>query len=130
MVRFDLYIWCSITLGGSSMATAGSSYSVSTDHQVSSPLVNLGNVAGVCIMSNAWKVEQEPSLINFISAFLSANSFRLNFVSIPPVCAFFLCLDSFGELDYLKFSLKNSLYAVIGSHLQLWRCFYCFCFCD
>ncbi|CAD5312546.1 unnamed protein product [Arabidopsis thaliana] len=66
------------------MATAGSSYSVSTDHQVSSPLVNLGNVAGVCIMSNAWKVEQEPSLINFISAFLSANSFRLNFVSIPP----------------------------------------------
>ncbi|CAE5957313.1 unnamed protein product [Arabidopsis arenosa] len=66
------------------MATAGSSYSVSTDHQVPSSLVNLGNGAGVCIMSNAWKDEQEPSLISFISAFLSANSFRLNFVSIPP----------------------------------------------
>ncbi|KAG7654077.1 RuvA domain 2-like [Arabidopsis suecica] len=66
------------------MATAGSSYSVSTDHQVPSSLANLGNGAGVCIMSNAWKDEQEPSLISFISAFLTANSFRLNFVSIPP----------------------------------------------
>ncbi|KAL1216173.1 Protein PARTING DANCERS [Cardamine amara subsp. amara] len=66
------------------MATARSSFSASTDHQVPSSLVNLGNAAGVCIMSNAWKYEQEPSLISFISAFLSTNSFRLNFVSISP----------------------------------------------
>uniref|UniRef100_A0A1J3G9N0 Protein PARTING DANCERS n=2 Tax=Noccaea caerulescens TaxID=107243 RepID=A0A1J3G9N0_NOCCA len=65
------------------MATTGSSYSASTD-QVRSSLANLGNAAGVCIMSNAWKDEQEPSLISFISAFLSSNSFRLNFVSISP----------------------------------------------
>ncbi|VVA91140.1 unnamed protein product [Arabis nemorensis] len=43
-----------------------------------------GNAAGVCIMSNAWKDEQDASLISFISAFLSSNSFRLNFVSISP----------------------------------------------
>ncbi|KAJ0256854.1 Protein PARTING DANCERS [Hirschfeldia incana] len=43
-----------------------------------------GNGAGVCIMSNAWKGEQDPSLITFISAYLSSNSFRLNFVSISP----------------------------------------------
>ncbi|CAH2038054.1 unnamed protein product [Thlaspi arvense] len=65
------------------MAAARSSYSASTD-QVPSSLVNLGNSAGVCIMSNAWKHEQDPSLISFISAFLSSNSFRLNFVSISP----------------------------------------------
>ncbi|KAF8086383.1 hypothetical protein N665_0628s0033 [Sinapis alba] len=65
------------------MATAGSSYSHSTDH-APPPLANLGNAAGVCIMSNAWKDEQDPSLITFISAFLCSNSFRLNFVSISP----------------------------------------------
>ncbi|XP_010541069.1 PREDICTED: uncharacterized protein LOC104814608 isoform X2 [Tarenaya hassleriana] len=43
-----------------------------------------GNIAGVCMMNTAWKDEQQPSLIGFISAFLSANSFRLNFVSIAP----------------------------------------------
>ncbi|KAF3588740.1 hypothetical protein F2Q69_00026489, partial [Brassica cretica] len=42
------------------------------------------SAAGVCIMSNAWKDEQDPSLISFISAFLGSNSFRLNFVSISP----------------------------------------------
>ncbi|XAR57494.1 hypothetical protein NMG60_11025657 [Bertholletia excelsa] len=40
--------------------------------------------AGVCMMSNAWKDLQHPSFINFISSFLSANSFRLNFVPIAP----------------------------------------------
>ncbi|XP_004513254.1 protein PARTING DANCERS-like [Cicer arietinum] len=39
---------------------------------------------GVCLMRNAWKGEQHPSFIDFISAFLSANSFRLNFVPIAP----------------------------------------------
>ncbi|KAL1344907.1 hypothetical protein AAHE18_08G078400 [Arachis hypogaea] len=38
---------------------------------------------GVCLMRNAWKGEH-PSVINFISSFLSANSFRLNFVPIAP----------------------------------------------
>ncbi|GER37883.1 30S ribosomal protein S4 [Striga asiatica] len=39
---------------------------------------------GVCIMSTAWKDEQHPSFINFISSFLDANSYRLNFVPIAP----------------------------------------------
>lgn len=65
------------------MATSGSSYSLSTA-QAPPPLANLGNAAGVCIMSNAWKGEQDSSLISFITAFLCSNSFRLNFVSISP----------------------------------------------
>ncbi|GMH00118.1 hypothetical protein Nepgr_001957 [Nepenthes gracilis] len=40
--------------------------------------------AGVCMMSNKWRDEQHPSFINFITSFLSANSFRLNFVPIAP----------------------------------------------
>lgn len=35
-------------------------------------------------MRNAWKEDQHPSFINFISTFLCANSFRLNFVPIVP----------------------------------------------
>ncbi|KAI7999104.1 Protein PARTING DANCERS [Camellia lanceoleosa] len=42
------------------------------------------SVAGVCMMSNTWKDEQHPPFINFISSFLSANYFRLNFVPIAP----------------------------------------------
>ncbi|XP_010112036.2 protein PARTING DANCERS [Morus notabilis] len=49
-----------------------------------SELVNSDGVSGVCMMSNTWKVEQHPSFINFISTFLNANSFRLNFVGIAP----------------------------------------------
>ncbi|KAK1370994.1 protein PARTING DANCERS-like [Heracleum sosnowskyi] len=40
--------------------------------------------AGVCMMSNTWRDEQHPSFINFISSFLSSNSFRLNSVPITP----------------------------------------------
>ncbi|CAN6878420.1 unnamed protein product [Brassica oleracea] len=65
------------------MATSGSSHGPSTDQPPPS-LPNSGSAAGVCIMSNAWKDEQDPSLISFISAFLGSNSFRLNFVSISP----------------------------------------------
>ncbi|KAL2516381.1 Uncharacterized protein Fot_30352 [Forsythia ovata] len=39
---------------------------------------------GVCLTSITWKDEQHPSFINFISSFLNANSFRLNFVPIAP----------------------------------------------
>ncbi|KAK7263972.1 hypothetical protein RJT34_31572 [Clitoria ternatea] len=39
---------------------------------------------GVCLMRNAWREDQHPSFINFISAFLSTNSFRLNFVPVAP----------------------------------------------
>lgn len=35
-------------------------------------------------MSTSWRDKQHPSLINFIAAFLSANSYRLNFLSVPP----------------------------------------------
>lgn len=45
---------------------------------------NVLGASGVCMMSNTWRDEQHPSFINFISSFLSANSFRLNFVSIDP----------------------------------------------
>nr|XP_027094547.1 protein PARTING DANCERS-like isoform X3 [Coffea arabica] len=46
-------------------------------------LSNSGS-SGVCMMSTAWRDEQQPSFINFISCFLSANSFRLNIVPIAP----------------------------------------------
>lgn len=36
------------------------------------------------MMSCKWRDEQHPSFINFISCFLTANSFRLNFVPIAP----------------------------------------------
>ncbi|KAL2516438.1 protein PARTING DANCERS [Forsythia ovata] len=42
------------------------------------------NCCGVCLTSITWKDEQHPSFINFISSFLNANSFRLNFVPIAP----------------------------------------------
>ncbi|XP_058074617.1 protein PARTING DANCERS homolog isoform X2 [Magnolia sinica] len=47
-----------------------------------SMLSNSGS--GVCMMSNAWRDDQHPSFINFISSFLSANSYRLNFLPIAP----------------------------------------------
>ncbi|XP_058757426.1 protein PARTING DANCERS-like isoform X3 [Vicia villosa] len=39
---------------------------------------------GVCLMRSSWKEDQYSSFIDFISTFLSANSFRLNFVPIAP----------------------------------------------
>ncbi|XP_061352853.1 protein PARTING DANCERS [Gastrolobium bilobum] len=39
---------------------------------------------GVCLMRNAWKGDQHPSIINFITTFLCANCFRLNIVPIAP----------------------------------------------
>ncbi|KAJ1264318.1 hypothetical protein BS78_09G254500 [Paspalum vaginatum] len=39
---------------------------------------------GACMMSTSWRDKQHPSLINFIAAFLAANSYRLNFLSISP----------------------------------------------
>ncbi|CAH1442643.1 unnamed protein product [Lactuca virosa] len=41
-------------------------------------------VGGVCLMSTKWRDEQHSSFINFISCFLTSNSFRLNFVPIAP----------------------------------------------
>ncbi|KAB5521297.1 hypothetical protein DKX38_025616 [Salix brachista] len=49
---------------------------------------NPGSSAGVCMMNTKWRDEQHPSFINFIASFLSANSFRLNFVPIAPDCIF------------------------------------------
>ncbi|KAI4331539.1 hypothetical protein MLD38_029724 [Melastoma candidum] len=40
--------------------------------------------AGVCMMNEAWKNEQQPSFISFISSFLRDNSFRINSVPINP----------------------------------------------
>ncbi|KAL5729469.1 hypothetical protein ACHQM5_002414 [Ranunculus cassubicifolius] len=45
---------------------------------------NFSTRSGVCMMSTAWRDEQQPSLIHFISSFLRANSFRLNFAPIAP----------------------------------------------
>ncbi|KAM3392538.1 hypothetical protein ACQJBY_013594 [Aegilops geniculata] len=39
---------------------------------------------GMCMMSTAWRDKQDHHLINFIGAFLAANSYRLNFLSISP----------------------------------------------
>ncbi|CAA6666328.1 unnamed protein product [Spirodela intermedia] len=36
------------------------------------------------MMNTAWKDEQPPSFIHFISSFLSENSYRLNFLPIAP----------------------------------------------
>ncbi|KAK3229755.1 hypothetical protein Dsin_001636 [Dipteronia sinensis] len=61
------------------MASCRSSYS-DPKHQNPS---NSGG-GGVCMMGTKWRDEQHPSFINFIYSFLSANSFRLNFVLIAP----------------------------------------------
>ncbi|KAK0576908.1 hypothetical protein LWI29_025157 [Acer saccharum] len=61
------------------MASCRSSYSDPTQQNPS----NSGG-GGVCMMSTKWRDEQHPSFINFISSFLTANSFRLNFVLIAP----------------------------------------------
>lgn len=37
------------------------------------------------MMSNRWRDEQHPSFIDFMSCFLSSNSYRLNFARIDPV---------------------------------------------
>ncbi|KAI4970010.1 hypothetical protein ZWY2020_000924 [Hordeum vulgare] len=37
---------------------------------------------GICMMSTSWRDKQDHHLINFIGAFLAANSYRLNFLSI------------------------------------------------
>ncbi|CAN1355281.1 Probable sphingolipid transporter spinster homolog 2 [Linum perenne] len=47
-----------------------------------------GGIAGICMMSTKWRDEQHPSFIDFVSSFLAANSFRLNFVPIAPDCIF------------------------------------------
>ncbi|KAK1555510.1 hypothetical protein Q3G72_027439 [Acer saccharum] len=61
------------------MASCRSSYSDPTQQNPS----NSGG-GGVCMMRTKWRDEQHPSFINFISSFLTANSFRLNFVLIAP----------------------------------------------
>ncbi|KAL5571736.1 hypothetical protein UlMin_021333 [Ulmus minor] len=48
------------------------------------PEAATSGLGGVCMMSNRWRDEQHPSFMNFISSFLRANSFRLNFVPIAP----------------------------------------------
>ncbi|KAJ4837808.1 hypothetical protein Tsubulata_043894 [Turnera subulata] len=40
------------------------------------------------MMSTKWRDEQHPSFINFVSSFLSSNSFRLIFTPISPDCIF------------------------------------------
>ncbi|KAK1305956.1 hypothetical protein QJS10_CPA10g00460 [Acorus calamus] len=40
--------------------------------------------SGVCMMNNEWKNKHHASFINFIASFLSANSYRLNFLPIAP----------------------------------------------
>ncbi|XP_058727554.1 protein PARTING DANCERS-like [Vicia villosa] len=48
------------------------------------PNASLSGGNGVCLMRSSWKEDQRSSFIDFISAFLSANSFRLIFVPIAP----------------------------------------------
>ncbi|KEH37912.1 hypothetical protein MTR_2g451120 [Medicago truncatula] len=44
-------------------------------------------INGVCLMRNAWKEDQRPSFIDFMSTFLSANSSLLSFVTISTDCS-------------------------------------------
>ncbi|XP_031488599.1 protein PARTING DANCERS homolog isoform X3 [Nymphaea colorata] len=43
---------------------------------------NLG--IGVCMINNSWRDEQRPDFIQFVSSFLRANAYRLNFLPIAP----------------------------------------------
>ncbi|MQM16251.1 hypothetical protein Taro_049205 [Colocasia esculenta] len=47
-------------------------------------MIYAGNGNGVCMMNIAWRDEQHPSFISFISSFLKANSYRLSFLPIAP----------------------------------------------
>ena len=91
--------------------------------------------AGVCLMRNAWKEDQHPSFINFISTFLSANSFRLNFVPIAPVIGsfcvfplfvFFFFFCSF-QITVQRWNMRSFL---IGLYIQLWGFVCGLHFCD
>ncbi|KAL4195300.1 hypothetical protein AMTRI_Chr05g63960 [Amborella trichopoda] len=62
------------------MAGSKRSYSESVENPL--PSSKSGN--GVCMMSNAWRDKQQPAIICFIASFLSANSYRLNFLPIAP----------------------------------------------
>ncbi|XP_078168126.1 DNA ligase-like protein isoform X3 [Carex rostrata] len=39
---------------------------------------------GVCMMSTSWREKQHPAFISYVSSFLVANSYRLNFLPIAP----------------------------------------------
>ncbi|ONH89653.1 hypothetical protein PRUPE_8G007100 [Prunus persica] len=97
--------------------------------QIPSRAISSGGGGGVCMMSNTWRDEQHPSFINFISTFLTANAFRLNFVPIAPDFIFncggssvaFIFVTSldptsisqiFGRVQKLKLQFAN-LYVVI-----------------
>ncbi|KAK3020711.1 hypothetical protein RJ639_047659 [Escallonia herrerae] len=82
------------------------------------PLSGCHCCGGVCMMSNTWKDEQNPSFINFISCFLSANSFRLNFVPIAPVTT---VLNSSSTLVQFITQALTSTTLFAGFYLQLWR---------
>ncbi|CAI9267162.1 unnamed protein product [Lactuca saligna] len=55
-----------------------------TTHAQKNESIRNSGVGGVCLMSTKWRDEQHSSFINFISCFLTSNSFRLNFVPIAP----------------------------------------------
>ncbi|XP_012080169.1 protein PARTING DANCERS isoform X1 [Jatropha curcas] len=65
--------------------------------------------AGVCMMNSKWKDEQHPSFINFISSFLAANCFRLNFVPISPDCIFNCGGLSVAFIFVTKWDCENSM---------------------
>ncbi|KNA13320.1 hypothetical protein SOVF_115960 [Spinacia oleracea] len=65
------------------MADSGRSYGAQAPRTSSEHSHQTGS-SGVCLMNIKWKEEQHPSFINFISTFLSANSFKLNIVPIDP----------------------------------------------
>ncbi|XP_020106289.1 protein PARTING DANCERS [Ananas comosus] len=52
--------------------------------QTRDPSIGSNPGSGVCMMNTSWKDKQHPAFISFISSFLSANSYRLNFLPISP----------------------------------------------
>jgi hypothetical protein len=79
---------------------------------------------GVCMMSSSWRDQQDPSLVNYIAAFLAANSYRLNFLSISPVS---ICksrlVNDFGGVFVFP---DQASCTTPGLHLQQWGVICCF----
>ncbi|KAI5021774.1 hypothetical protein ZWY2020_058504 [Hordeum vulgare] len=65
-------------------ATSPSPHRPETPPAAIAALGKSGGRRGICMMSTSWRDKQDHHLINFIGAFLAANSYRLNFLSISP----------------------------------------------
>ncbi|KAI9187309.1 hypothetical protein LWI28_026650 [Acer negundo] len=95
------------------MASCRSSDSSYSDPTHQSPS-NSGDGGGVRMMSTKWR-DKHLSFINFISSFLTANSFCLNFVLIAPDLIFncgglqFVCFCNELGFQWQRHNLQQKL---------------------